>query len=95
MQQEKLTTVGEEEDDEPRLKYQRLGASVYEVLEKAAASCLCVSEKILALGTHDGNVHILDVGGNEVRAKFDGVCIGLLESEVPPRPTAKEAFCRR
>ena len=42
------------------------GASVTEILEKVPASCLCVSDKILALGAHDGSIHVLDVSGNEV-----------------------------
>lgn len=58
----------EEEEEEPRLKYQRLGASVAEILSQDAASCLCVSDKILALGTHDGTVHVLDYAGNEVNS---------------------------
>ena len=72
------TETAEEKEDEPRLKYQRLGSSVPEVLEKTSASCLCVSEKILALGTHGGSVHVLDVSGNEVsgntyeNAAFEG-----------------------
>lgn len=55
----------EEEEEEPRLKYQRLGSSVTEVLSQDAASCFCASDKLLALGTHDGTVHVLDYAGNE------------------------------
>ena len=55
-----------EEEEEPRLKYQRLGSSVTEILRQDAASCLCVSDKLLALGTHDGTIHVLDFAGNEV-----------------------------
>ncbi len=57
----------EELEEEPRLKYKRLGSSVPELLGKDAASCLCVSDKILVLGMHDGTLHILDFDGNEVR----------------------------
>ena len=57
----------EEEEEEPRLKYQRLGSSVIEILRQDAASCLCVSSKLLALGTHDGTIHVLDFAGNEVQ----------------------------
>lgn len=76
MQEQAVTKTGTEEDDEPRLKYQRLGASVSEILETAAASSLCVSEKILALGTHTGSVHVLDVSGNEVWSArlLDNMC---------------------
>ena len=57
---------GDTEEEEPRLKYQRLGSDVAELLGKNAATCLCVSDKILALGTSNGTVHILDYSGNEV-----------------------------
>eukprot|EP00884_Botryococcus_braunii_P013195 jgi/Botrbrau1/21877/Bobra.0249s0007.1 len=57
----------EEEEEEPRLKYQRLGASVTELLVQTSATCLCVSDKILALGTLEGSVHVLDITGNEVK----------------------------
>jgi hypothetical protein len=53
-------------EEEPRLKYQRLGCDVAELLGNNAATCLCVSDKILALGTHNGTVHVLDYIGNEV-----------------------------
>lgn len=55
-----------EGEEEPRLKYQRLGASVTDLFSTTAATCLCVSDKILALGTLEGSVHVLDVSGNEV-----------------------------
>ena len=61
-------TGGDVEEEEPRLKYQRLGSDVTELLGKNAATCLCVSDKILALGTSSGKVHILDYSGNEVWA---------------------------
>lgn len=55
-----------QDEEEPRLKYQRLGASVTELFTTTAATCLCVSDKILALGTLEGSLHVLDVSGNEV-----------------------------
>ncbi len=54
-------------EDEPRLKYSRLGSSVPEILERDSATCLCVSDKLLALGTRCGRVFVLDYDGNEVR----------------------------
>lgn len=54
------------DDEEPRLKYQRLEADVGDLLLETEAACLCVSEKMLALGTRDGSVHLLDYDGNEV-----------------------------
>jgi hypothetical protein len=51
---------------EPQLKYERLGADVKDILQHTSATCLCLSEKVLALGTSSGNIHILDYSGNEV-----------------------------
>ncbi len=65
----------EGEDEEPRLKYQRLGGSVPSLLSSDAASCLTVAERIIALGTHDGTVHLLDFQGNQV-----------LSAPTPPPP---------
>ncbi|EYU36117.1 hypothetical protein ABFS82_14G237400 [Erythranthe guttata] len=57
----------EEEEDEPRLKYQRMGGSVPTLLQTDAASCIAVAERMIALGTHSGSVHILDFLGNQVK----------------------------
>lgn len=54
------------DEEEPRLKYQRLEADIGDLLLETEAACLCVSEKMLALGTRDGGVHLLDYDGNEV-----------------------------
>jgi hypothetical protein len=35
-------------------------------LKDASATALCLSEKVLALGTSAGNIHVLDYSGNEV-----------------------------
>lgn len=56
----------DDEEEEPRLKYQRLGSSVTDILQQDASSCLCVTDKLLAMGTHDGTIHVLDYAGNEV-----------------------------
>ncbi|CAD7699980.1 unnamed protein product [Ostreobium quekettii] len=61
---------GEEEEEEPRLKYQRLGSDVADILARDEASCLCVSDKMLVLGTHNGTVHLLSCAGDEVKC-FD------------------------
>ena len=60
------TTSSIPDEEEPRLKYQRLEADTGDLLLETEASCLCVSEKMLALGTRDGSVHLLDYDGNEV-----------------------------
>ncbi|GES86213.1 vacuolar assembling protein VPS41 [Rhizophagus clarus] len=52
------------EEDEPKLKYKRLEADVSELLKKDAASALSVSERFVALGTHNGDVLVLDFDGN-------------------------------
>lgn len=56
----------EEEEEEPRLKYQRMGGSIPTLLQSDAASCIAVAERMIALGTHSGSVHILDFLGNQV-----------------------------
>lgn len=57
---------GEEEgEEEPRLKYQRMGGNVPSLLSNDAASCIAVAARMIALGTHDGTVHILDFLGNQ------------------------------
>ena len=56
------------EDQQPQLKYQRLGADVTDICDNDSASVLCVTTKVLALGTSAGTVHILDVTGNEVES---------------------------
>ncbi|GMH45969.1 hypothetical protein BSKO_13933 [Bryopsis sp. KO-2023] len=58
------------EEEEPRLKYQRLGpagSDVAEILASDVASCLCVSERMLALGTHSGSVYLLSCAGDKVK----------------------------
>ncbi|KAL9268901.1 Vacuolar protein sorting-associated protein 41-like protein, partial [Drosera capensis] len=57
----------EEEEDEPRLKYQRMGGSVPTLLSSDSASCIAIAERMIALGTHGGVVHILDFLGNQVK----------------------------
>ncbi|KAI8332834.1 hypothetical protein BC941DRAFT_462763 [Chlamydoabsidia padenii] len=65
---------GEESDDdkgldeEPKLRYRRVGASVRDLLDRDTASTLKVSEKFVALGTHWGAVHVLDFEGNVVKS---------------------------
>lgn len=59
----------EEEEEEPRLKYQRLGpagSDVADILASDVASCLCVSERMLALGMHSGRVYLLSCAGDNV-----------------------------
>lgn len=60
----------ESPEEEPRLKYQRLGCDLNDVLAAGAATCLAVSDKILALATTAGNIHLLDYEGNQVRCSM-------------------------
>jgi hypothetical protein len=60
------TAAAGADDLEPQLKYERLGADVKSILKGSSATALCLSEKVLALGTSGGNIHILDYSGNEV-----------------------------
>ena len=60
----------EEEEEEPRLKYQRMGGSIPSLLSSEAASCIAVAERMIALGTYDGSIHILDFLGNQVKFSF-------------------------
>lgn len=60
----------EEEEEEPRLKYQRMGGSVPSLIQNDAASCIAIAERMIALGTHAGTVHILDFLGNQVSQYF-------------------------
>ena len=68
VEEEEEEEVEEEEEDEeePRLKYQRMGGSIPSLLPTDAASCIAVAERMIALGTHGGTVHILDFLGNQV-----------------------------
>ena len=61
-----------EEEDEPKLKYQRMGGSLPSLLTTDSATCIAVSERMIAVGTHGGVVHILDFLGNQVllRSQF-------------------------
>eukprot|EP01018_Ginkgo_biloba_P020522 Gb_33564 [translate_table: standard] len=65
--EEEAESSSSSEEEEPRLKYQRMGGSVTSLLSSDAASCITVSERMIALGTHDGTVHILDYQGNQVK----------------------------
>lgn len=67
-EEEEEEEVEEEEDEEePRLKYQRMGGSIPSLLTSDVASCIAVAERMIALGTHGGTIHILDFLGNQVR----------------------------
>eukprot|EP00965_Chrysotila_dentata_P220190 6191622-Pleurochrysis_carterae.AAC.7 len=54
-------------EDEPMMRYQRLGGSVSGIIQTESACCLSVHHNVLVLGTTAGAVHILDLHGNELR----------------------------
>ncbi|KZV75346.1 vacuolar protein sorting-associated protein 41 [Peniophora sp. CONT] len=58
----------DEEDEEPALKYERLGGAFPELFTRDSASCLAISNKLLAFGTHNGFVHVLDLSGKRIRS---------------------------
>ncbi|KAI0265207.1 vacuolar assembling protein VPS41 [Gloeopeniophorella convolvens] len=58
----------DEDEDEPALKYERLGGALQDLFKKDSASALAVSNKLLALGSHSGFVHILDLTGQRIRS---------------------------
>ena len=50
------------------MKYESMGGDVNAITaEGDRISCLCLSDKILAIGTERGNVHVLDYEGNQAR----------------------------
>ncbi|CAK9290971.1 unnamed protein product [Gordionus sp. m RMFG-2023] len=58
-----------EESLEPRLKYERLGNDIYNILDKDSLSCFVAHEKFLAIGTSWGMIHIIDHLGNKIQGK--------------------------
>ncbi|KAG1877406.1 hypothetical protein F4604DRAFT_1757258 [Suillus subluteus] len=58
----------DEEEDEPTLKYERMSGAINDLLKKDSASALAVSNNLLALGTHNGIVHIVDLTGKRIKS---------------------------
>ncbi|WWC72071.1 uncharacterized protein I206_106031 [Kwoniella pini CBS 10737] len=56
----------DDDDDEPALKYSRLKGRIPEILGKDTASTIAVSPRVIALGTHNGMVHVLTYEGAKV-----------------------------
>ncbi|KAI8897190.1 hypothetical protein BC833DRAFT_527326 [Globomyces pollinis-pini] len=53
--------------DEPLLKYSKLSASLTELLDKDNISCLSLSDRFMAIGTHWGTIHLMDLIGTPVK----------------------------
>lgn len=58
-------------NEEPKLKYDRMGNDVKNILLKDAVSCICVHTKFICLGTQWGVIHLLDHEGNTVSISQD------------------------
>ncbi|CAA7259453.1 unnamed protein product [Cyclocybe aegerita] len=58
----------EEEDEEPSLKYERITGSIPDLFKKDSASALAISNSLMALGTHAGIIHILDLTGKRIKS---------------------------
>ncbi|KAF7301087.1 Vacuolar assembling protein [Mycena indigotica] len=58
----------DDEDEEPALKYERIGGSIPNFLKKDSGSALAVSNSVMAMGTHAGFVHMLDMTGQSIRS---------------------------
>ncbi|KAG2030660.1 hypothetical protein BDR03DRAFT_177621 [Suillus americanus] len=65
---ERKMTYEDEEEDEPTLKYERMSGAINDLLKKDSASALAVSNNLLALGTHNGIVHIVDLTGKRIKS---------------------------
>jgi len=66
---EESSTDSEDEDSEPKLKYERLSADLKAILNKDVASCLSVHNRFLILGSHWGVIHLLDAMGNSLPSR--------------------------
>ncbi|KAJ2966671.1 hypothetical protein NUW54_g13739 [Trametes sanguinea] len=58
----------DDEEEEPALKYERLGGIAHQFLQKDSASTLAYANQRLALGTHGGMLHILDLSGQHIKS---------------------------
>ena len=67
--EEESSTDSDDEEAEPKLKYERLSADLKAILKKDVASCLAVHNKFLILGSHWGVIHLLDAMGNSLPSR--------------------------
>lgn len=58
----------DDEDEEPSLKYERIEGAIPDLLKKDSASSLAIVNRTMALGTHGGIVHILDLTGKRLKS---------------------------
>ncbi|KAG6894266.1 hypothetical protein C0992_006840 [Termitomyces sp. T32_za158] len=67
-EEEESNDSEDDDDDEPTLKYERISGTVPDLLKKDSASALVVVNRLMALGTHAGIVHILDLTGKRIKS---------------------------
>ena len=60
---DKLSETGSEDEEEPKLKYERIGEDILEKIGDDHVSCMAMHSKFLAIGTKDGHVLISDHEG--------------------------------
>ncbi|XP_050315516.1 vacuolar protein sorting-associated protein 41 homolog [Anthonomus grandis grandis] len=58
-----------EDEIEPKLKYVRLNNDLLKILNTTSATCIAVHTKFICLGSHSGNIYVLDHEGNNVVSK--------------------------
>jgi WD40 repeat protein len=67
----------EENEDEPELKYERVGGDIAKVVRGDLVSAFCVGSKLIvhpegliltqAIGSHNGKIYLFDLKGNEIK----------------------------
>ncbi|XP_056634578.1 vacuolar protein sorting-associated protein 41 homolog isoform X1 [Diorhabda sublineata] len=62
-------TESSDDEIEPKLKYVRLSNDVQNILLTSSATCIAVHPKFICLGSHWGEIHILDYQGNSIQNK--------------------------
>ncbi|KAF8638098.1 hypothetical protein AX17_002459 [Amanita inopinata Kibby_2008] len=67
-EEEQEDVEGEEEEEEPSLKYEPIVGAIPQLLKKDAASSLAIVNRTMALGTHGGIVHVLDLSGKRLKS---------------------------
>ncbi|PPR06614.1 hypothetical protein CVT24_001721 [Panaeolus cyanescens] len=58
----------DEDEEEPSLKYERITGAIPDLLRKDSASGVAVTTKLLAMGTHAGIVHVMDLTGKRLKS---------------------------
>ena len=67
-------------EEEPRLKYKRIGNNILELLRKTEISAFLCNDRFIALGTTDGSVGLFDHEGNKIQDVWDhkGACLSIV-----------------